>query len=680
MKNLFIALAILLCGTQLLPAAEAQEYSAVRTNLPPQIDGRLDDACWASAPFSGEFRMHKPYDDRPASFDTRFAIVYDNNSLYIAVFAEDPEPGLIFRQVTRRDNISSEFVALFFDSYHDRNTAYCFLVTASGVLGDLFFSQNGEVSDPSWNAVWWAKTDINDRGWTAEFRIPLSQLRFVDAPEQIWGFDVMRNVHRNDEESFWDAVLKNESGYVHQFGVLRGLKDIKARKTLEILPYAVAHLDTYEAESGNPFRDGSDLKANAGLDGKIGLSNNFTLDFTINPDFGQVESDPATVNLSAFETFFEERRPFFIEGNNITRYTLDVNGSEQQLFHSRRIGRTPHYWPDTGDSSYADIPGATGIIAAAKITGRTDRGLSIGIIESLTRNETARLYEAGIERDISVEPLTNYAVAALRQDLNGGETQVGGILTAVNRNLTDAHLDFLHAGAYTGGFDLRHYGKDRVWQADLRAYGSYVHGSAEALSNTQLSPGHLFQRPDAPWVLYDSTRTSLWGHGGSLRIGKFSGSFQAAVKTQWKSPGLELNDIGFMLNTDEIDQNVWLSYRKTAPFWIMNNLYTSFNHHYSWNFGGMYQGSETELLANGRFKNLSAAEIGLGLQSESLSSTSLRGGPRLRRPGNWHTWLWYGTNNRKDLQAQFLGVIQSSKDDLVGGHHFEIEAYWKISQ
>ena len=670
----FILLSAFLLGT------EAREYIAVRTSNPPVIDGKLDDACWETVTSSRDFRMHSPYDDRPATFDTEFSVIYDDNNLYIAVRAHDPNPDKIFRQIARRDHVETEFISVCIDSYHDKNTCYCFFVNASGVMGDLFVSKNGGSLDDSWDAIWWAKTQIDEEGWIAEFRIPLSQLRFVNADEQIWGFDVMRSVHRNSEESFWMEHPQDASGFIHNFGILRGLHNIKARKVMDIYPYAVSNLDIYEAEEGNPYMDGTDIKFNGGIDGKIGLTNNFTMDFTINPDFGQVEADPATVNLTAFETFFGERRPFFIEGNNITSFSLDVNGGEEQLFHSRRIGRSPHYWPSLGNNDYAKVPRATDILGAAKITGRTESGLNIGIVEVVTQKEYADISRSGVESRETVEPLTNYTIVALRQDLNQGSTQVGGILTAVNRNLNEEHLDFLHKQAYTGGFDLRHYGKDRLWRADIRTYGSYVQGSKNAISLTQLSSSHLFQRPDADWINYDTSRTYLMGHGGSARIGKFSGALQAAFKVQWKSPGLELNDVGFVGGTDNISQNIWLNYRKNEPFSIFRNFNTTLTQWNNWNFGGLHQNSGIKLQMETRFKNLMGLDLGIEVNSKFLSSTALRGGPRLLMPGSQYTWMWFGTDYTKDLHGWMLFIGGANKDGLHHSQRFESEIYWKISQ
>jgi Domain of unknown function (DUF5916)/Carbohydrate family 9 binding domain-like len=663
-------------------AQENREYITSRVSTPPVIDGILDDACWETVPFSGDFNMHSPHDDRPSSFKTEFAVTYDNDNLYIAVRAFDPEPDKIYRQINRRDVVFTEFIGICIDSYHDKNTCFAFLATPSGVMGDLFISKDGEVNDESWNAIWWVKTSINDEGWISEFRIPLSQLRFVNAEEQIWGFDIMRNIQRLDEESFWMVHKRNDQGFVHQFGTLRGLHDIKARKVADIYPYALGAVNTYEAEAGNPYMDGSDMKFNGGIDGKIGLTNNFTMDFTINPDFGQVEADPATVNLSAFETFFSERRPFFIEGANITDFPLDVNGGQEQIFYSRRIGRYPHYDPDLNDGEYAKVPGATDIIAAAKITGRTEKGLSIGVVEAVTQKEYAQISNSdqSDERKQTVEPLTNYAVAALRQDLNNGETQLGAIVTATNRNLSDEHLNYLHKQAYTTGLDFRHYFKDHIWQIDARMLGSLVQGSTEAISETQQSSSHLFQRPDAPWVTYDSTRTTLAGTGGSFRIGKFGGQYRAAFKVQWKSPGLELNDIGFVGATDYIGQNIWLNYRKTEPFSIFNRIDVTMFQWNNFNFGGLHQNSGLNLQSHVQFKNRMGVDVGLEWNSENISSTELRGGPRLRNPGALYSWFWFGTDYTKDFYCSVIYLNGYNAAGLRHSQQIESDFNWKISQ
>ena len=372
-----------------------REYFTSKTNKAPIIDGSIDDACWQKANVADSFQMSSPYDDRPASFDTEFKILYDNNNLYFAIRAHDPEPTKIFKQITRRDNVNSEYLAVYIDSYSDNSTAYCFIVNAAGVLKDIFISNDGAVWDESWNGIWWAKTNIDEHGWTAEYRIPLSQLRFINKNEQSWGLNVRRMIHRKEEGSYWSPIPQNAQGFVHRFGTLKGLKNIKARKVLDITPYALSSLNTYEAETGNPYRDGSNLNFNFGIDGKIGLSNNFTMDYTINPDFGQVEADPANVNLTAFETFFPEQRPFFIEGSNISSFALDVNGGSPQLFYSRRIGGRPHFSPYLDEDEYAKVPNATSILAAAKITGRTDAGLNIGVVEAITQKEFAQINTNG---------------------------------------------------------------------------------------------------------------------------------------------------------------------------------------------------------------------------------------------------------------------------------------------
>jgi len=679
MKRSLPYIAVLIVLTFSAAAGQDREYTPLRTGTPPAIDAVFDDVCWEKAVFSGGFQMFTPYDDRPASFDTHFAVCYDDNNLYVAIRAFDPEPQKIVRRMTRRDNIEGDYAGIVIDSYYDRTTGFGFVVSASGVKLDMFLSKDGEYEDDDWNAVWWAATKIDTAGWSAEFRIPLSQLRFTAADEQVWGLQVGRYIFRKKEETYWNPMSQHSAGFIHNFGTLRGLYQVAAREVLDIVPYTVVKADIYEEEAGNPYRPGREFGGSAGLDAKIGLSNNFTMDLTVNPDFGQVEADPATVNLSAFETFFSERRPFFMEGSNITSAPLDVGGGNEQIFHSRRIGRRPQYEPELAEGEYADVPAAAGILGAAKISGRTRDGLSVGVLNAVTRREFADIYRDGSGTREAVEPLSNYTVAAVRQDLDEGNTRFGIIGTSVQRFIEEEQLDFLHRRAYSAGFDLRHYGKERIWQYDIRTYGSYVEGSCEAITRTQESAGHLFQRPDAPWVELDPTRTSLAGHGGSFRIAKVGGAFRGSVKLNWKSPGLELNDIGFMQNTDNISQSIWLSYRRTRPAGILRNFYINAFQWNNWNFGGIREYSGAHLSLNAQFTNFMSAETGTEYNGRRLSSTALRGGPRLRLPGSWEHWAWLGTDSRKDFYNDLFVFIRHSGDGRNAGHYLEWDMRWNIS-
>ncbi|MDP4223623.1 MAG: DUF5916 domain-containing protein, partial [Bacteroidota bacterium] len=434
----------------------------------PVIDGLDKDDCWATVEWCGNFIQAQPEENKPPSQKTAFKILYDNSNLYVFVRAYDTEPDKISRLMTRRDNFIGDRVVILIDSYYDKQTAFEFTAMASGAKGDEAITQDGMSADDTWNPVWYLQTAVDSEGWSAEIRIPFNQLRFGKKNEQVWGLQVLRFIYRLDERSDWQYIPKGSPGSVHLFGELHGIKNMIPRRHVELLPYAVSKMERFEKIQGNPFLTGKSANVSAGLDGKIGLTNDLILDFTINPDFGQVEADPSEVNLTAFETYFSERRPFFVEGKNIYQFspnqTIVINKMySDNLFYSRRIGRSPHYYPVLAGNEYVKMPESTTILGAAKLSGKTAKGLSVGLLESVTQNENAIIDNDGVRRKASVEPLTSYFVGRIQQDFNKGETVIGGLITAVNRNISNPALNFLPASAYTGGIDLQHSWKDRTW-------------------------------------------------------------------------------------------------------------------------------------------------------------------------------------------------------------------------
>ena len=449
------------------------------------------------------------------------------------------------------------------------------------------------------------------------------------------------------------------SGWVSQYGELRALKNLKSRKVADFIPYVVARTDRFEKEEGNPFKQsGKKNQLDGGLDGKIGLTNNLTLDFTINPDFGQVEADPSQVNLTSFETFFQEKRPFFIEGKNILSFPLmfgDGDLASENLFYSRRIGRRPHYSPDLADNEYMKAPEFTSILGAAKVTGKTKSGWSLGLLESLTSEEYARISN-GTERREMIEPFTNYTIGRVQKDFNKGNTLLGGIFTSVNRNLAEEQLNYLHKSAYSGGIDFIHKWHNKDWEFDFSTYFSRVEGSTEAIKNTQESWIHGFQRPDASYLKLDSSRTSLSGQGGKIVFGKYGGKLKFMAATAWKSPGLELNDVGYMRQADNILEVIWVGYRIFEPFSIFRNLNLNFNQWTEWNFGGELTGPGGNINAHTQLKNYWNFHWGVNINGEGLSSAELRGGPALKVTGTKNMWFAFGSNDQKRLtgEAQFM--------------------------
>lgn len=632
-----------------------REYTAVRTQQNINVDGNLDEDSWKSAQWNDDFHMYYPYDNKKPSEETKFAIIYDEDFVYVAIKALDSDPGSITRRLTRRDNLDGDWIGIQFDSYNDLQTAYAFNVSVAGTKRDVFISDDGHSEDDSWDPIWWVETSVTSQGWEAEMKIPFSQLRFVNSYEQTWGVQIERYIHRHEEISLWNHKKRDDPGWVHHYGKMNGLVDIQPKKVFDLYPYSVGSLSTYEKEDGNPYADGSDLDGSLGLDGKIGLTNNLTLDFTVNPDFGQVEADPSSVNLSGFELFFQEKRPFFVEGNNIINYPLnfgDGNLAWENLFYSRRIGRQPHHYPDLDDNEYAKTPDFTRIIGAAKVTGRTENGLSIGILESLTAQEKSTIQNAeGETRKETAEPMTNYASASLQKDFGEGNTLFGGMFTSTNRMINDEHLNYLHDNAYSGGLNFTKYWKEKTWFVEARASFSHVTGDSVAIIETQRSSTHNFQRPDADHLTLDSSLTSLSGHAGLVSFGKTGGGkLRFVAATSFKSPGYELNDVGFVRKSDNIFNLLWVGYRINEPFSIFKSLNVNFNNWSTVDYGGLFQGIGGNMNAFMTFKNSFGLGTGFNINSESIETSELRGGPAYKVPGNTSQWIWLGSDSRKKVR------------------------------
>ncbi|MCP4726672.1 MAG: carbohydrate binding family 9 domain-containing protein, partial [bacterium] len=497
--------------------AQKKIYNTKRINPEsPVLDGRLDDPAWDIVEWESDFTQTKPYEGADPTQRTSFKIVYDDKNLYVAIKAFDTEPEKITRRLSKRDEENTDRIGLILDSYFDKRTGFFFAVSSVGVKIDGIISQDGKVWDHSYDPVWFVEVDRDETGWSAEMRIPFSQIRFAEKEEQVMGLSVYRALYRTEEWMDWPFIPLSASGSIHLFGELHGIKGIESNRRIELMPYSVGKLTRFEKEPGNPFATGSLNDIAGGLDGKIGITNNITMDFTLNPDFGQVEADPSEVNLTTYETFFEEKRPFFIEGKNIFEFK-DMGGgsySHDQLFYSRRVGRPPQLGADINDDEYADIPNTTTVLGAAKLTGKTSNGWSIGFVEVLTQEEKAEIDNNGMRRNTTVEPLTNYAVGRLQKDWGGGNTLLGGMFTATNRKLSDLNRNYLAGEAYTGGFDFLHHWKDKTYYLNMKTVLSNVSGTSEYMGNLQRSSNHYFQRPDADYLDLDPERTSLSGHGG----------------------------------------------------------------------------------------------------------------------------------------------------------------------
>jgi hypothetical protein len=623
----------------------------------PHIDGKLDDAAWNVVEWSGgDFRQINPDKGKPASVQTKFKIIYDAKNLYVGIRCLDPEPDKIARRMSRRDSFEGDMVEINIDSYNDKRTAFSFTASVSGVKGDEYVSNNGDNWDSGWDPIWYLKTSVDAEGWVAEFRIPLSQLRFANQAELTWGLQITRIFFRKQERSVWQYIPPDAAGWVHLFGSMKGINGIHPQKQLEIQPYSVVKTETMQKEEGNPYQTGSSNGSNFGLDAKVGITSDITLDLSVNPDFGQVEADPSQVNLTAFELFFQERRPFFIEGNNILNYSVGFNNNN--LFYSRRIGRPPQTAANPDEkgednvNEYVKPIGRTTILGAAKLTGKNKKGFSWGLLESVTQKEFAEIDSLGIKRKQAIEPMTNYFVSRAQQDINKGNTIIGGIFTATNRRLDNARLDWLHKSAYSGGVDFLHHWKKRMYYTSGKAFFSYVAGSKDAISLTQLSSERYFQRPDNYHEEYNPNRTSLTGSGGQFMIGKKSGTIVSDLGLIWQSPMLEINDIGYMAQTDYISQWFWMQYRILQPKGITRYQRYNINQWRDFDFGRRNIGAGYNVNAHAQWKNYWNTGGGITYQVFSISNADLRGGPSMRYPGSMDYWWYINSDYRKKLYAE----------------------------
>ena len=625
-------------------------YTASRlTGTRPLIDGKLDDDCWKSGIWGGNFTQFIPNEGAKPSFPTEFKILYDNKNLYIALRGYDSEPDKIQRHSGIRDELEGDVMGVNFDSYHDHRTGFEFSVTAWGQKVDLILFNPMEW-DINWNAVWRVKTGLEDSAWVAEYEIPFSQLRYSGENDQVWGMHLWRWINRYQEESDWEIQSRTGSGMLFNFGELHGISGLKSSRRLEILPYSSGILKADIKEPGNPFNDnGRTVGGNIGLDAKVGISSNFTLDITVNPDFGQVKSDPSVMNLSAYETFYDEKRPFFQEGVTIFDYQFD----DQSLFYSRRIGHAPSLILDTEEDHYVNAPEQTSILSAVKLSGTTSNDLSVGLIQSVTGNEFAQISDTtGEMTRKNVEPLSNFMIARIRKGYHEGNTVLGGILTSVNRFGGDDRPGFLSDNAYTGGLDVLHHWKDKSFFIDARLIGSMVNGNPESIRTLQESSARYYQRPGADYLNYDTTAKTLRGIGGKFVIGKGAGgAWRYSAGATWFSPGLELNDLGYLNKADEINQVNEVSYLIIHPVAIFRSYDVSFEQLNTLNFNGDYLGSGFNFSFHSELKNLWRFSAHVNYYTKSLDTRILRGGFAMRMPASLNFRSSLNTDPSKKIVA-----------------------------
>jgi hypothetical protein len=650
-------------------AAAALAASAVRAPAAPRIDGVADDAIWQSAPRSSGFRTFEPNVDQEPKQQTEFQVAYDDRHLYVFVRMYDRAPDSIMTALSRRDQRGpSDQIKILIDSYNDKRTGFEFAVNPVGVKRDFAMSNDGN-EDSSWDGIWDVGTRIDSLGWTAEFRIPLSQLRYANAESHEFGFGIWRDVERTKERSAWPVWRPTVSGISSQLGRLTGLRGLSTARRMEAIPYFVTkNAQRPPATAGDPYTLKNTVTVGADL--KLSLTPNVTLDGTVNPDFGQVEADPAVVNLSAFETFFSERRPFFVEGTSLYQFSLNCYivvdcSTNEGLFYSRRVGRTPQLRSQYGDKYTAT---ATPIAAAAKITGRTSKGFSFGLLDAFTDDVPGTLGRVA-------EPQTNYAVLRGQQDWRNGNTSLSIIGTAVNRALDTLSEDWLHRGAYASGASFRHRFAERKYEFNAQLATSSVQATPQVLARTQTNSVHYYQQPGDDHTV-DSSATSLSGYFGQVKFGKYSGGItRIETSVVGISEGFDVNDLGFLRRADKIDWSTWAALSWREAKWIYRWAQVNGNYWTNWNTSGTKLDNSVNF--NGHMGLRNNWDVHLGGTFANVGTTwcdrCTRGGPVLRNSRGFYPWGGVNTDSRKRIYGGMW--FNYGRGDEGNSHSLSLDPY-----
>jgi len=536
-----------------------------------QIDGKLDEPAWSTATPAAGFRQLDPDEGALASNATDVRVLFDEDAIYVGARCVETDPSALVARLARRDlTVESDAFEVALDSEHDRLTAAVFGVTAAGAIRDALLRSDG-VRDDSWDPVWSAATSRDAAGWSAEFRIPLSQLRVNRGGDGRWGIQLTRYSSRRQETDVFAFTPKRESAGVNRYALLTGLGAVRPQRSLELIPYLSSRLEYLGRGNGDPFHPAGDVGAKAGLDLRSRLGGGLNLDATIRPDFGQVEADPALVDLSGFETFYPEKRPFFIQGADLFRFG-DMRGTKKfdggQPFHSRRIGRSPQGSVTDPEAAWVDQPAETPIDAATRITGHVTPRWSLGVLDAVTGKAGARYVDgSGAHGETTVEPPTNYFAARGRRESADGNTLIGGIVTAVHRDLETPELRaLLRDRAVQAGVDLSRSWGNRRWGFDASFAATSIRGSEAAIARAQRTVVHYLQRPDRRGLRYDPARTSLDGYQAQMAVSKLSGlHWLGSLSYQQASPGFEPNDLGFTTRADFRRGSAYLAYKEDRP-------------------------------------------------------------------------------------------------------------------
>jgi hypothetical protein len=629
------------------------------------IDGVLAEEFYKTAIPITSFIQKEPEEGKPVSEKTEAFIGYNDEAIFVGVNCLDSKPDSIIARLSRRDNIGgSDVFYLALDPYYDKRSGFFFGISAAGTKIDGTIS-NDSWDDDSWDGVWIGKANINSSGWVCEMKIPFSQMKFKESEKMIWGIILGRDIGRKKEEAYSVYIPKNEGGFVSHFDDLVGLENIKPSSQLEILPYITSRGEYLNHEPKDPFNDGSNYIFGAGADIKYALSTNLTLNATINPDFGQVEVDPAVVNLSDVETFYSEKRPFFIEGSSIfnfgsggARNYWGFNFWSPDFFYSRRIGRSPQ--GSLTNYDFVDMPSGTHILGAAKISGKVGNNWNIGSIQSLTKREFAEIELNGIKSNLEIEPLTYYGIFRAQKEFNEGKQGLGFIGTTTARFFNDYRLqEEINKNAYTGGIDgWTFLDSSKTWV--IAGWGGYTHvtGTKERILELQRSSLHYFQRPDADYIEVDSNATKLDGYALRLYLNRQKGNFFFNSAIGVISPGFDVNDVGFMGQTNTINSHIGAGYSWTAPTNYYRYVELGGAVFLSSDFGGNKTGNGLFHFGNYQFTNYYSINWNMGLSFDAYNNRTTRGGPIMKSEGEYNYSIYINSDSRKDITA-FIGLSGS---------------------
>ncbi|MEP6688385.1 MAG: DUF5916 domain-containing protein [Gemmatimonadales bacterium] len=636
-------------GLAVSPAVPS--IAAARLTASIQLDGVLDEPAWTETTPVTQLIQRDPDEGALPTEHTEIRVLLAGDALYVGARLYDREPLRIRALLTRRDATSeSDRFTVQLDSRYDRLTAFVFEVNPRGVRRDGVLQADGTV-DYSPDPVWQAGVRQDQTGWAAEIRIPLSQLRFNRGSET-WGVQFIRFIQRRGEEDVFAFVPKTEHASVSRFGRIIGLADLPSSRHAEVAPYVTGRGEYTHPGPGDPFRDGSDYSTTAGADLRLGVGGNLALDATVNPDFGQVEVDPAIVNLSAFETFFDEKRPFFLEGSSLFSFA-QVNAYNTAgypgVFNSRRIGRPPQRRLEDDAPAFSAGPAVTRIPAAVKLTGKSAGGWSVALLDAVTREEKGRFVDDdALRHEVPLEPLSNYFVGRVRHESADGNRATGGLFTAVDRRLGDPTLaGLLRSSAYVGGVDLNRYWANQGWALDAFLTGSLVRGDPAAIASTQRSPARYYQRPDAEHFALDSTRTSLAGYNGVVSLTKLSGQWLGSLTLQDKSPGYETNDVGFEVFTNRRAVATDIGYATYRPGRLFRNYRADFFTTHEWDYDWNRITFDIGLQQTVRFRNFWEAVLTTHFFPATIDDHLTRGGPLTRGPAARQLTLQLDSDSRR---------------------------------